>query len=145
MSRRWISVTPTVTAGAYTNNDIVGGRLQFRAVGEAKLETVIVTDNAAQNVNYTLVLFRSVPTDITDNNPFDIADADLDKIIQIIEIAAGTYRVAFTDNSIHFYDGLDLPIGSSESDGDVWGFLIATSGPPTYAATSDITVVLQVS
>lgn len=142
MARRWSSVTPTVTVGAYSANDVIGGRLQFANMGECQLESVMVSDLNAQNVAYVLVLFKSVPTNIVDNATFDIIDADLSNIIALISLPTAN-RTAFTDNSVTLVDQLDLPLASNESDLDIWGFLY-TTGTPTYAATSDITVVLQV-
>ena len=132
-----------MTAGAYAANDVIGARLQFVGVGEGVLEAVTVADNAAQNVSYVLVIFKSVPTDITDNNPFDIADADVRNIIYVADLPTTTRR-AFTDNSISLVQEMAVPVASNESDGDLWAFLY-TTGTPTYAATSDITVTLQVS
>lgn len=140
-------VTPTVTAGAYAANDIVGGRLQFRGVGSGRLLAAMVTDAAAQNVNYFLILLASVPTDIADNATFDIADADLKNILTILSMPT-TDRTAFASNSVTLTSALTagnggkgIPLVSEEGDGDIWGFLY-TTGTPTYAATSDVTVVL---
>lgn len=136
-------VTPTVTAGAYSISDVIGGRLQFSGVRSGSLQTISIADNAAQNVDYRLVLFSSVPTDITDNATFDVADADLKNIMFDRTYTAATYRKAFTDNSHHLIEDLDVELRSEESDGDWWGFLIAVTAP-TYAATSDVTVTLWV-
>ena len=133
--------TPTVTAGAYSANDVVGGRLQFIGWRHGTLQSVTITDAAAQAVDYVLVFFESQPTDITDNATFDIADADLGKIIYQDGLTSSANRQAFTDNSYHYLYGLSVPIWSA--GGTVFGFLI-TPGTPTYAATSDITVTLQV-
>jgi hypothetical protein len=141
MAIRRYKVTPTVTAGAYTANDVVGARLTFGGLRSGVLQSITITDNAAQAVDYVLVLFESEPTDITDNATFDIADADLDKIIYQDSLASASTRQEFTDNSYHFLYGLTVDLWSV--GGTVYGFLI-TTGAPTYAATSDITVTLQV-
>lgn len=133
--------TPTITAGAYSANDVIGGRLEFRGVRAATLQSITITDNAAQSVDYFIVFFESAPTNITDNATFDIADADLDKIIYEDTLTAANTRRAFTDNSYHFLYNLDVPIWTT--DGSLWAFLI-TTGTPTYAATTDVTVTIQV-
>lgn len=140
---RRFSVTPTVTVGAYSANDIIGARLQFIGIYSGTLQSILITDNAAQNVDYMLILFDSVPTDIADNATFDIADADLPKIIARISLTATATRTAFSDNSISLLSGQTTPIRSIEGDGDIWAFLYSP-GTPTYAATTDVTVVLQV-
>lgn len=138
---RRFKVTPTVTAGAYSANDVVGGRLQFAGLDGGTLQSITICDYATQAVDYLLVLFESQPTDITDNATFDIADADLAKIIYQTALTSASNRQAFTDNSYSFLYSLDVPL---QAVGDtVWGFLI-TTGTPTYAATTDITVTLQV-
>lgn len=87
------------------------------------------------------MLFNASPTDITDNATFDIIDADLAKIIYEDELLSSVDRRAFTDNSYHRLYNLDVPLWSE--GGTIYGFLI-TTGTPTYAATNDITVILQV-
>jgi len=132
--------TLTVTAGAYSANDVVGGRIEFKGFLNGTLQSITITDAAAQNVAYLMVFFESGPTDITDNNTFTVADADLPKIIYHDTINTGS-RVAFTDNSFQALRGLDEPMRGA--GGNIFAFLI-TLGTPTYAATTDVTVILQV-
>jgi len=130
-----------VTAGAYSANDVVGGLITFTGLRGGVLEAIAITDNAAQSVDYLLVLFESAPTDITDNATFDIADADLVKIIYQHTLTSATDRQAFTDNSYHFAHNLYKRLRSA--GGTIYGFLI-TPGTPTYAATTDVSVMLDV-
>ena len=138
---RRYKVTPTVTAGAYTANDVVGGLLTFSGLRNGTLQAITICDNATQAVNYLLVLFESAPTGIDDADTFTIADADLAKIIYQDSLTSASNRQAFAANSYNYLYGLSVPIWSA--GGTVYGFLITTS-TPTYAATSDITVTLQV-
>ena len=139
---RHYKVTPTVTASsAYSANDVVGGLLTFGGLRNGTLQAITICDNAAQAVDYLLVLFESQPSVIDDADTFDIQDADLHKIIYQDSLTSSSNRQAFTDNSYHYLYGLSVPIWSA--GGTVFGFLI-TPGTPTYAATSDITVTLQV-
>ena len=139
---RRYKVTPTVTASsAYSANDVVGGLLTFGGLRNGTLQAITICDNAAQAVDYLLVLFESQPSVIDDADTFDIQDADLHKIIYQDSLTSSSNRQAFTDNSYHYLYGLSVPIWSA--GGTVFGFLI-TPGTPTYAATSDITVTLQV-
>ena len=138
---RRYKVTPTVTAGAYSANDVVGGLLTFSGLRNGTLQAITICDNAAQAVDYLLVLFESQPSVIDDADTFDLGDADLAKIIYQDSLTSSSNRQAFTDNSYHYLYGLSVPIWSA--GGTVFGFLI-TPGTPTYAATSDITVTLQV-
>lgn len=141
---RKFSVTPTVTVGAYSANDVIGGTLTFHRVHSGRLQSITITDANAQSVDYVLVLFDSVPTTIADNATFDIADADIPNIIYTnsADLTAASNRRAFTDNSITAKYGLDVPLRSNEPAGALYGFLYSP-GTPTYAATTDVTVVLQ--
>ena len=142
MAIRRYKVNPSVTASsAYDAYDVVGGLLKFDGLRNGTLQSISICDNAAQNVNYVIVLFDSIVSVINDKDEFDISDAALDEIIFIGGMAAATYRWAFKDNSIHLATGLSVPLSSA--GGSVYGFLVTTS-TPTYAATSDITVTLQV-
>jgi len=139
---RRYKVTPTVTASsAYTANDVVGGLLTFSGLRNGTLQAITICDNGGDAVDYLLVLFESAPTSIDDHATFDIADADLRLIIYQDSLTSSSNRQAFTDNSYNYLYGLSVPIWSA--GGTVYGFLITTS-TPTYAATSDITVTLQV-
>lgn len=140
MSVLTYKVTPTITAGAYSANDVIGGRLRFQGMRKGTIDSISVWDNAAQSVNYELVLFESIPTNITDNATFDIADADGPKIFYQQALPT-TERQAYTDNCRTTVFGIDQDIVTVNDD--VWGFLY-TTGTPTYAATSDITVVIRV-
>ena len=133
-------VNPTLSvAGAYSANDVIGGRLRFQGMRKGTIDSISVTDKAAQNVNYELVLFESIPTDITDNATFDIADADLPKIFYQQSLPT-TERQAYTDNSRTTVFGVDQDIVTVNDD--VWGFLY-TTGTPTLTSL-DITVVIRV-
>ena len=134
----------TVTAGAYSANDVVGGRQQLVGIHQGKIQGVVVSDLAAQNVQYNLVFFSSIPTDIADNATFDIADADMSNILGVVPLAsAATTRFAFTDNSLNQSYNIGLPVKSDEADGDIW-FIMYTTGTPTYAAVTDVSVLITI-
>jgi hypothetical protein len=142
MAIRRYKVTPTVTASsAYTANDVIGGLLTFSGLRNGTLQSITVCDGAAQAVDYLLVLFESAPISIADADEFDFGDLDLTKIIYQDSLTSASNRQAFIDNSYHYLYGLSVPIWSE--GGTVYGYLITTD-TPTYAATSDITVTLQV-
>jgi len=132
----------TVTAGAYSTNDVIGGLITFTGLRRGSLQTVTITDKAAQSSDYKLVLFNAAPTIIADNATYDIADADLVKIIKQINLTNASHRESFTDNAVYTVGGLDIPIAASCPS--ITAFLIATASAPTYDSTSDVSVVLQV-
>ena len=138
-------VSPTVTAGAYSANDVVGGTLTFSGVSKGILRAVTVVDQAKQAGALQLVLFDAVPTDIADNGTFDIADADLLNVIGAVHLTdtAGGDKFDFTDNKIYMRQGLNIPLRSDEAGQAIYGFLIAL-GTPTFAATTDVQVQLHI-
>lgn len=129
-----------VTAGAYSANDVVGGRLEFGDIPSGVLRAVTLTDLAKQAGAYQLVLFRNEPTAIADNDPYDIADADLANVEGAVHLTdtAGADKFDFADNKMYCRGGLAIP----HESGKVYGFLIAL-GTPTYAATTDVRLVLH--
>lgn len=138
-------ITPTVTAGAYSANDVVGGTLTFNGVSKGILRAVTVVDQAKQTGAYQLVLFDTVPTTIADNATFDIADADLLNVIGAVHITdtAGADKFDFTDNKIYMRQGLNIPLKSDEAAQAIYGFLIAL-GTPTFAAVTDVQVQIHI-
>lgn len=138
ITERYLALT--VTAGAYSANDVVGGLLTFGDTPPGILRAVTLTDLAKQAGAYQLVLFRSTPTAIADNDPYDIADADHAKIRGAVHIAdtAGANKFDFADSKAYCKDGLSIP----HAGGNLFGFLIAL-GTPTYAAVTDVTITLH--
>ena len=149
MALRRFSVALAVTAGAYSNGDVIGGRLQLHGIGGPpgiRLHNIVIADKAAQSVDYLLTFMDAAPTDIADNAALStMADADAAKIIWEKTVDAATYRRTRTANSNHEVDGLDQPLMSNEADGDLWLFLSISSGTPTFASTSDVTITLVFS
>ena len=140
-----VRTTPAVTAGAYSANDVVGGTLTFTGATSGILRGVTLVDQAKQAGAYQLVLFDSLPTDIANNDPYDIADADLLKVVGAIHLTdtAGADKCDFSDNKIYMRQGLILPFKRADNATALYGFLIAL-GTPTYAAMNDIQVQLHI-
>ena len=137
------SQTPTITAGAYTALDAVGGLLTFANVarvsgGTVMIHSVAIADLAKQSAALTLVLFDRTFTATTDNDPFDPADADLANCVGVIPITPGDYQV-FNDNAAATLRGVALV--ATLNGTSLFGQLMLPSGSaPTYASTSDLTV-----
>lgn len=140
-----VSQTPTITAGAYSAKDAVGGLLTFANAVRATplsgvLHAVTVIDDAAQAAELVLVLFNQTFTATADNAAFDPSDADLENCIGKIKIMATDYN-AFADNAVAQVRSIGLPIklvGTS-----LFGQLMCT-GTPTYAATGDLTIKVHI-
>lgn len=143
---RRVSVTPTVTAGAYSAGDIVGGLLQFSNAfsdshKKGRVKSVAIADLANQTATYDLVFFKSVPaTTYTDNAAFDPSDADLLLIDPVVQISSSN-KFAFTDNSVTSLASLDHFVSSNVNT--LYAVLVDRTGR-TGAAVGDITVSISI-
>ncbi len=141
---------PTVTAGAYSANDAVGGLLTFKTRwftpnSTGVILSVQIKDNAKQNAALELVLFSKTFTATANNDAFDPSDADMVNCLGVIPIS-GTDYVDFVDNSIATVKNIGLAVRSDDTthgDRAIYGQLV-TRGTPTYVATSDISVILEI-
>ena len=141
MAIRRFKVTPTISTSQYAANEVVGSLLTFSGILSGTLQSITICDNAGLSVDYFIVLFDSAPTSINDNATYDLEDRDLDKIIYQDSLAASATRQGFHDNAYSYIYGRSVPIQTTT--GKLYAFLI-TTGTPTYAATDDITVTLQI-
>jgi hypothetical protein len=137
-----ISQTPTVTAGAYSANDAVGGLLTFanaaRVAGYGGvIKDVLILDDAGQDAALELWLFNATFTAMTDNAAWAPSEADLRKLVGIIATSSGAYFAAGTPSAarVECYQRYDCT-GTS-----LFGQLV-TRGTPTYVATDDVTVII---
>ena len=137
-----ISQTPTVTAGAYTAGDAVGGLLEFinaarAAGGGGVIKDVLIIDDNGQDVAMELWLFNATFTAMADNAPWAPSEADLRKLLAIIPTSDGAWFAAGTPSAarVEASQRYDL-VGTS-----LFGQLV-TRGTPTFAATDDISVIV---
>lgn len=136
-----VSVSPAYTAG-----DLVGGKLEWEnLLGDSLtgvLQSLVLRDQSMQNVEMDLFLFDSDPSasTFTDNGAFDIADADLEKVIGCIAIVADDYCNA-ADNSVAVKAGIGLVLQLQGTTRKLYGALV-TRGTPTYVATTDVSISL---
>lgn len=140
-----ISQTPTITAGAYSAKDGVGGLLTFAAAarhtaGHGKVNSVIIKDKAFVANVLQLWLFDSDPTVVADNGVFTFTDANLAKCVGVVPIAAADYYQA-ADNQVAAIRNVGLEYHCAATS--LFGALQCT-GTPTYASTSDLTITLEI-
>lgn len=131
-----VSITPTITAGAYSAGDVVGGLLTFN-VGYpyGTVRSVILVDDAAQDVPLKLYFFNTAPTTIADNAAFSgLAEADYEKFI-------GSVAISLYDTAVNAAYVQDADVSFS-LDSPLFAYLVTDGSTPTYAATDDITVTL---
>jgi len=134
-----IKVTPTVTAGAYSAGDIVGGLLTF-TVGADKhvlLNDIVFTIKPAITPALTIHLFDADPTSTTktDNAAYSLNAADAFKLIDSLAVSA-TVTDHGTPNSyaIRGINKIFRPVG-----GAFYGLLVDGTGV-TFVATTDLQI-----
>lgn len=121
---------------AYAAGDLVGGKITLTGVagesGTGELLSVILSDLDNRQAAFDVIFFDSNPTatTFTDNDPFDIDDADLPRICGVAKVVAGDYS-AFVDNCVASKGALD--IGFQATSEDLYAAIV-TRGTPTYAA-----------
>ena len=138
--------TPTITAGAYTIGDAVGGLLTFTdaTLGnerEGEIQTLVVVDRGQQEAAFDLVLFDRTFTATLDNAIFDPTDADLANVIGMISVLPEHYT-RFFDNSM----ATIRPVGlyfTTGANANIYGQLVVR-GIPSYSSTGDLTVKLTI-
>lgn len=151
---RCVTASPTVdTGGAYATGELIGGELTFSNllrgnVGTGYIVSVTIADKAAQAVDLDVVISRSTlsGTTFTDQAAFDPADADLSKIIGVVNFGSSS-RFAFSDNALKYVGSLALPVQSpaaSSPSANVYGAIVAR-GAYTGASASDLAVTICAS
>jgi hypothetical protein len=150
---RVLSSTPTITAGAYSANDLVGGKISLtpaarlvslpsNIIPTATIINVILTDKSTQASNTDVIFWSADPsaTTFTDNAALTVADADLLNIIGIVTVNSWT---TFAANSVGTTtSAVTFPYQLASEASTLYASLI-TRGTPTYASTSDLTLRVQ--
>jgi len=144
-----VTATPTITAGAYSLGDAVGGKLTFTGLFNAAycggvLTNVTISDKSQQMVALNLWLFNQDFTATADNALFDPSDADLLNCIGVVKVAVADYTDA-VDNSIADVSFTRV-IHAYGTGGAIYGQLQVPKGgaAPTYVSTGDLQVRLAV-
>ena len=141
-----VAVTPAITASsAYTAGNEVGGLMTFASMfGTANsgiVQDIKIKCKSVQTVQFTLYIFKTNPTNSTwtDKSAPAINAADIPFLEVAIPFTApysglGTHTLYSVDAA-----GIEI-VASSTS---LYAVLV-TSGTPTFASTSDITVEIVV-
>lgn len=149
---RTITVTPTLSTGAYAANDALGSAMfvnlgAFRDDGGVRLEDAVLTDAAGQTVALDVIVMRSQPatTVFIDNAQANFADAAVSAVLGAIPITAAH---AFTANGAMRAVDCNMVIGFENAAADDFGVWVGlvTRGTPTYGANvADLNVNLKLT
>lgn len=136
------TTTPTIETNAYSDGDLIG---TLQTVTNATSPTVfggiiaqvVITDKDAESTNIDVVYFDANPTGttFTDNAPFDVADADLTKIICVVSV---TTHKLFADNGISEAQNVNCPFRTLGTT-SIYAAFVAREAV-TYTSTSDLSL-----
>ena len=138
-------VTPTLTVGAYSQNDVMGGLLTFPVPGTAGgglfNRAAMVDDGQNKNVG-KLHLFDDVPATIADNAAISgLAVADLHNLLEVISIASGDW--VDVDAGSHVKKSFDY-VNYDAPRGNIYGYFELTAAAPTDpTAATEVTFILH--
>jgi hypothetical protein len=145
-----IWIQPTITAGAYTAGDALGGRLDFanaarEAGGGGTITKIVIIDRDSEDSPIDVVFFDQAFTATADNAPFDPSDADLANCIGYVDVAATDYA-DFSDNSVAAKaSGLRMPFDYDlVAGGNTLFAQMVIRAANTYTATDDITIKITI-
>jgi len=135
-----IQQTPTVTAGAYSAGDAVGGLLTFANAARVStlggvIKNVLIIDDAGQDAEMELWLFDVTFTAMADNAAWAPSQADLRNLICVVPSSDGAWYAAGTPSACDVECARRYDLEGTSMFGQ-----LVTRGTPTFAATDDVTV-----
>jgi len=137
-----IIANPTVTAGAYSAGDCVGGVLTFAAAARATgdggvIKDVVIVDDAGQDAQLELWLFNQTFTSPGDNAAWAATEAQLHNLVAVITSVDGSWFATGTPSVLVVEASQQYTCAATSLFGQ-----LVTRGTPTYVATDDISVVI---
>lgn len=133
----------TVTAGAYSDGDVVGGLINLSALcgvlGGGTIRQIRLVDDGNIGAALYVYLFDDAPTAILDNAVFATAFviADHKAFIGRISIATGDY-LTINSNKVAVKDDINLSHGT----GSLYAYIVTNGSTPTYLAVDNLTLIV---
>lgn len=129
-----------VDGAAYASGDVLGSGSPIKVelvrgnFGSGIVQSIITQDLSNQSGAYDIVFFDSNPTSttFTDNAALDIADADLPKVIGVVNVVAGDYA-AFNDSAVGTTLSQQIAIKAATNSPHLWIALVSRD-TKTYVA-----------
>lgn len=140
-----VTVTPTVTAGAYSAGDIVGGLLTFPVSFRLDMKVIVTGVQVASKVavaptwSFVLLNSGSLSTTTTDNAAYSLNAADTFKVVRSL-----TGFTLFDHGTPNTWSLENLALVAAPGVGTInlYGLLIDGTGV-TLSSTGDIQVRLR--
>jgi hypothetical protein len=134
------TVKPTITAGAYSAGDVVGGLLTFDAGLTVStnliLHRLIIGDADNEKAAFDVWFFNAAPTTIADNAAFStISDAEIrDTCFAHMAVATSDYTTAGSNALGEVNVNKEI---KTDASGKFYAYVVC-SGTPTYGTTGDL-------
>ena len=133
-----VCVSPTVTAGAYTAGNVVGGLITFPnaflTANTGVLQSVRLTSKSVQTAEFDITFFSSLPATVfTDKTAPSIVAADV--LLTQPPIMLTNNFSGLGTHTVYGADGIGRAVNEVGSSAYA---LITTAGTPTFASTSDV-------
>lgn len=142
-----VTVTPTVTVGAYTAGWVIGGIITFAnilpATFNGTLESISLRfKGTVQTVEFDVAIFSGSPTGTFANAGVPaIAAADTALLLDIFQMTLNLSPLG--THTIYNLDGIGKQINGSTTS--LYAVVIAVGAPVNPASTSEMSLVLGVS
>ena len=139
-----VTVSPVITAGAYTTGNLVGPLMTFaNALGVLQsgvLQSIRVASKTVQSAALTLHVFDTNPTNTTwtDKTAPGINVADIPYLVGSYPLGGASSPLG--THTIWNLDGIGKGINAASTS--LYGILTVT-GTPTFGSTSDISVSIN--
>jgi hypothetical protein len=137
-----VSIVPTITAGAYSAGDVIGGELALTNAmrvtsGTGVLHSLVLFDADNEGAAMEVMLFDSNPSGTyTDNGAPTWNAADEAKFLGKVSIGTGDY---ITVNAVKLLCKTNIGLAVAANGAtDLYAVVVVTA-TPTYGTTTDLT------
>lgn len=142
-----ITFTPALDTSAYASGDVLFVSTAISGVTRANdlraaLMSMTVCDKSDQKPAFTIYFAQTNVTAGTINTAPSISDADTDKILGYVSVAAADWK-DLGGADVVCYKGINLLLESVSGATSVYAFAVLDAGTPTFAA-SDLVFKLGV-
>ncbi len=129
MPVRWVELDETLSAGEYTANDALGGRLDFigalrESGGGGVLQAIVITAPNTNTPIIDLVFFDDVFQATADDAVFTPTDSDMSgKCLGAIQLAVADW-ITFANNGVATSSSLDHPVELKNSPHSLYAQMV---------------------
>lgn len=135
----------TVTSGAYTIGDVVGGLITLanavRVTGGKSMVTSVALKSAAALAYGLVFLDQDIATPAVDNATFTLVAADMDNILGQVQFVAANYQKAA--NTFYIGSAVNCGIICTAPATTLYAYLIANATTTPASTRIDVIVSLE--